>query len=97
MKITPRIKTELRRILWDYSVPEQTLWDIFEGKTSTFSLTQEKLYARLMMSTPWYRLIDCFGIQGLKEMLTDRTIQSIWIKDIQKKLFYAKEMLHGLS
>lgn len=97
MKTTPELKNELKRVLWDYSIEEETLWAIFEGKVSTFSLNQEKLYARLLLSTPWYRLLDCFGIIGLKEILTDRVINSIWIKDIQEKFIYAKKTLHGIS
>ncbi|MEK7483451.1 MAG: hypothetical protein AABZ60_03860 [Planctomycetota bacterium] len=97
MKITPELKSELKRIVWDYAIDEDTLWAIFEGKISTFSLTQEKLYSRLLLSTPWYRLLDCFGIRGLKEILTDQVIGSIWIKDIQEKFIYAKEVLHGIS
>lgn len=97
MKITPKIQKELNRIVWDYSVDEQTLHDIFEGKTSIFSLTQEKLYARLLVSTSWYKLLDCLGIIGLKEILTDKVIDSIWIKDVREKFIYAKTVLHGIS
>lgn len=97
MKITPEIKNELTRIVWDYSMDEDTLGAIFEGKMSTFSLNKEKLYARLLLSTSWYRLLDCLGINGLKEILTDQTINSIWIKDIREKFMYAKKVLHGIS
>ena len=97
MKITLALKDELKRIVWDYAVDEETLWAIFEGKISTFSLTREKLYSRLLLSTPWYRLLDCLGTLGLKEILTDQVINSIWIKDIQEKFIYAKKVLHGIS
>lgn len=97
MKITSEIKNELKRIVWDYSIDEKTLWDIFEGKSKTFSLNQNKLYSRLLLSTPWYRLLDCLGLNGLKELLTDEVINSIWIKDIREKFSYAKETLHAIS
>ena len=97
MKITTKIKNELKRIIWDYSITEDVLWNIFEGKVSTFSLNKEKLYARLLLSTPWYRLVDCFGITGLKEILTDEVINSIWIKDVQENFIYARKALHGIS
>lgn len=95
MKITPELKNELRRVMWDYSIDESMLWDIFEGKKSTFSLNRNKLYSRLLMSTPWYRLVDCIGINGLKEVLTDDVINSIWIKDIREKFLYAQKTLNG--
>ena len=96
MKITPAIKNELKRIIWDYSIDENTLWDIFEGKSATFSLNKNKLYSRLLLSTPWYRLLDCLGLNGLKEVLTDEVINSIWIKDIREKFVYAQKTLHAI-
>ncbi len=95
MQLTPQIKCELKRVIWDYSIQEEALWDIFEGKKSTFSLNKEKLCARLLLSTPWYRLLDCLGVQGLKEILTDKVINSIWIKDVREKFIYAQKALHG--
>jgi hypothetical protein len=97
MKLTDKIKKEIKRVVWDYAVDDSTLCDIFEGKQSTFSLNQNKLYARLLVSTGWYKLLDCFGQDGLREMLSDDVINLIWIKDIRDRLFYAKEALHGLS
>ena len=97
MQITSKLKTELKRVIWDYSLDEGTLLSIFEGKVSTFSLNQEKLYARLLLSTSWYRLLDCLGVSGLKEILTDKVINSFWIKDIRDKFKYAQKTLHGLS
>ena len=97
MKITPKIKNELKRLMWDYSIDEDTLERIFEGKASTFSLNKEKLYSRLLLSTQWYRLLDSLGVNGLKEILTDQVINAIWIKDIREKFMYAKNALHGIS
>lgn len=97
MKITSEIKKELKRVVWDYNIDEKILWSIFEGKTSTFSLNQEKLFARLLLSTPWYRLLECFDVAELKEVLTERVIDLIWIKDIREKFIYAKRVLYGVS
>lgn len=83
--------------MWDYSIDENTLWDIFEGKIATFSLNKSKLCSRLLLSTSWYRLLDCFGINGLKEILTDEVINSFWIKDVREKFLYVKKTLHGIS
>ena len=96
MKITAELKNELNRIMWDYSVDEEALLAIFEGKISTFSLNQKKLYARLLLSTPWYRLLDCLGTAGLKEILTDQAINSMRIKDIKEKFIYAQKVFHGI-
>ena len=97
MKITPEIKNALKKIVWDYAIDETTLYAIFEGKTTTFSLNKEKLYSRLLVSTQWYKLLDCLGLNGLKEILTDEVINSIWVKDVREKFVYAKKTLNGLS
>ena len=97
MKITPALKIELKRILWDYSIDENALWAIWEGKKKTFSLNKNKLRARLLLSTSWYRLLDCLGLNGLKEILTDEVIDALWIKDVREKFIYAKKTLHGIS
>ena len=96
MKITPEIKNELKRVVWDYSIDEQTLCAIFEGRTSTFSLNKNKLCARLLLSTPWYRLLDCLGLNGLKEILTEEAVNFIWIKEIRERLNYARKVLHEI-
>ena len=97
MKMTPKIKDELKRILWDYAIDEETLTAIFDGKTATFSLNKEKLYARLLLSTQWYKLLDCLGINGVKEILTDEVINLIWIQDIRERFIYAKDVLYAIS
>lgn len=96
MKMTPELKNELKRIIWDYAIDEETLWAVFEGKKTTFSLNKNKLYSRLLLSAPWYKLLDSLGTAGLKEILTDQTIELIRIKDVQEKFIYAKEILHGI-
>ena len=93
----PSFKKELLRIVWDYDIDEETLLRIFKGELKTFSLSREKLCSRLLVSTPWYRLVDRFGIKGLQEILTEDVIHLIWMKDLRDKFFYAKKALHGLS
>ena len=97
MELTSELKNELKRIVWDYAIDEETLCNIFEGKTCMVSLSKEKLYARLLLSTSWYKLLDCLGINALKEILTDQVINLIWIKDMREKFIYAKNTLHGIS
>ena len=96
MNITPAIQEDLRRIVWDYDIDEATLTAVFMGRTRTFSLTREKLCSRLLISTPWYRLLAHFGIQGLREILTDEAIRQIWISDVRDKFFYAKDALQRI-
>lgn len=97
MEITEGLKNDLKRVVWDYDIDETELVAIFLGQTSTFSLNRDKLCARLLLSTPWYRLLDHFGIKGLKEILTDEAIRQIWVKDIRERFVYARSALYGIS
>ena len=95
MEITPEIRALLKRVVWDYAVDEDELCSIFEGKTSSFSLNKDKLSARLLLSTKWYTLLDLFGIEGVKDLLTDEAIQWIWIKDVRERFIYVRSVLNG--
>ena len=97
MNMTPKLKKEFRRVLWDYTIDDNSLSNILNGTKSTFSLNKEKLFARLLLSTKWYTLLDCLGRDGLKEILTDDVINHIWIPDVREKFHYARKTLHGLS
>ncbi|NCU33549.1 MAG: hypothetical protein EOM23_11620 [Candidatus Moranbacteria bacterium] len=97
MKITPQLKKEIQRVLWDYTIDDNLLDNILSGKMSTFSLNKEKLFARLLLSTKWYTLLDCLGRDGLNEILTDNVINLIWIPDVREKFHYARKTLYGLS
>ncbi len=66
MQLTPKIKGQIEKVVWDYNVDEKTLEDIFEGRKEIFSLNKFKLYARLLMSVYWYKLLDCLGVMVLR-------------------------------
>ena len=97
MNITPQIKEYLKKSVWDYAIDEDTLVAIFNGQKQTFSLTKEKLYSRLLLNMNWYTLLECFGVKGLKIILTNDVINLIWQKDLRDKFFYAKTALNELS
>lgn len=91
------ILKQLKRCVWDYQIDDDSLIAIFENKKSMFSLTRDKLLARLLLSLSWYKLVDCFGLSGLKEVLTDRVIDLIHIKELRERFIYAKQAINALS
>lgn len=82
--------------MWDYDIEEDALADVLSGKVVTYSLDRDRLAARLFLSASWYRLLDCLGIAGLRELLTDRAIGLVRFKDIRDRLFFARERLNAL-
>ncbi len=91
------LKQELKRSVWDYSIDENTLLQIFQGKTQTFSLNRTKICSRLLLNLQWYKLLDLLGIDGVKQLLTDDILKLIWIKDVREKYYYAQQILNGIS
>ena len=84
----------LRQAVWDYNVSPKELFEILQGRKSTFSFNQPKLIARLLTSVGWYTLVDIFGTHYLKEIITDDTLRYVWNDDAKKRLLYAREILN---
>ena len=89
------ISALLKRAVWDYDMPSERLLAIFEGRAATFSMTANKLKARLLMSTAWYTLVDVFGVQKLKEFLSDDVLEGIHIQDVRQKFRNARAILYA--
>jgi len=87
------VKEALKKILWDYNIAEEEAILILEGKKKTFSLNKEKLYARLLLSVKWYSLLDMFGREKIKELLSDKVLKYIRFKDIRDNFIYARRIL----
>lgn len=88
-----RLKEVLKNILWDYNITEEEVELILEGKKKTFSLSKEKLYARLLLSVNWYKLLEIFGKEKIKELLSDEVLKYIRFKDIRDNFIYARSVL----
>lgn len=67
---------------------------IFEGKKETFSLTREKLIARMLLSVQWYDLLDVFGAKEVKSFLSDDILSNIRFKDVRENFIYARAGLN---
>jgi len=96
MNINEELKEELKKIVWDYEVSLEELIQILEGRKKSFSLNREKILARLLLSVNWYKLLEIFGPQVLKEILNDEVLKYIHIESLRQDFIYAREVLSEL-
>ena len=95
-RFTSELKRELRKVIWDYDIPDDEVLSIFKGEKKTFSLTREKLYSRLLLSVSWYRLLDLFGLQKITELLSEDVLKYIWIAELRERFRYVRKVLNEL-
>lgn len=94
IEFNDEIACVLKQAVWDYKITPKKLFAILIGKQSLFSLNQAKLCARLLISTPWYKLINLFGSKRLSSMINDETLKYVWGDDVKKRLLYARNILN---
>jgi len=92
-------KTELYKILkpivWDYNIDPYDLFEVASGKKKHAAFTQEKALIRMLECLSWYDLINLFGLDRLKEILTKEIISRLRFKELQEKYELARKVLHG--
>ncbi|OQX79168.1 MAG: hypothetical protein B6D56_07705 [Candidatus Omnitrophica bacterium 4484_70.1] len=93
---TEKLKEELKKIVWDYEISLEELIQILEGRKKSFSLNREKILARLLLSVNWYKLLEIFDPQVLKEILNDEVLKYIHIESLRQDFIYAREALSEL-
>ena len=94
--LTGPLALDLRKVIWDYDIPDDEVLSIFKGEKKTFSLTREKLYSRLLLSVSWYRLLDLFGLQKITELLSEDVLKYIWIAELRERFRYVRKVLNEL-
>ncbi len=92
--LTKDLAAALKRAVWDYNISSKELFEILLGRKTTFTFSQAKLLARLLVSVEWYGLINIFGAKRLKALITDEVLDYVWSADAKKRLLFAREMLN---
>lgn len=94
LEFNDEIACVLKRAVWDYKITHKKLFAILTGKQSLFSLNQAKLCARILISAPWYQLINVFGPKRLSTMINDKTLKYVWSDGVKNRLLYARNILN---
>jgi hypothetical protein len=84
----------LQSVMWDYSVSVSDIEEMFDGKTDKAGhYTREELFAKILTGLPWFTIISLFPVDKVKEMLTDKVLQALWPKSVQKQYEYVRKRL----
>jgi hypothetical protein len=93
--MTPGQHNALKLIMWDYDISVQEMESLISGNTPKAGhYTRETLFIKMASGLPWFTLLDIFGAEKIKELLTDDVIKRIWPESIQKKYRYVRKRLH---
>ncbi len=84
---------DLKKYFWDYNIDFKNLERYLENK-SNYDLETELILKRLFERMYWYDLIDLFGIERIKEILTKEFISKIHNKERKQRLEFARRILH---
>jgi hypothetical protein len=92
--MTSRKYNSLKSVIWDYNIPLEDIEKLISGKASNAGhYTLKSLFIKMASGLPWFTIVDIFGAERVKEMLTDDVIGKIWPISIQKKYRYVRKRL----
>jgi len=90
------VQTALKRIIWDYYVNPEELFDVLVGKRKTAGpFDAERLFLRMLERLPWYELIDVLGIEYIDNHLNENIIKKIRFKTLRGRYETARKVLSG--
>jgi len=84
----------LKSIMWDYNITFKQMGMLIDGKAERAGhYTFETLFIKMVSGLPWFSIVDIFGPEKLKELLTDDVIGRIWPKSVREKYYYVRKRL----
>ncbi|MGE5341055.1 MAG: hypothetical protein ACM3SY_06180 [Candidatus Omnitrophota bacterium] len=95
----PNVSLEpLEKIFWDYrySLTGQDLYDFVLDKKDISYLDRDQVKARVLMTVGWYRLIDIFGLINLESLITDDSLQWVWVDELRAQYALAGKIIKRL-
>jgi hypothetical protein len=87
-------KINLDKIFWDYNVDIKPLED-FLNDNRLYDDKAERILIRIFERAYWYEIVSLLGIENLRLVLTKEFIKKIRFKDLQKRLEFARKLLHN--
>lgn len=92
--MTLRQHNTLKSIMWDYNISVEEMEMLIKGKVSEAGhYTIDNLFIKMASGLPWFTIIDIFGVERVKELLTEDVVKRIWPESIQKKYSYVRTRL----
>lgn len=86
---------KLKKMYWDYDYPASgnDIYRFILGENELDYLNRDAVIARMLVYIRWYDLIDIFGLNQLKSLLSDNVFQYIQNKEMRENYEYVKTVL----
>ena len=88
------IKVILREINWDTKCTVDELYDVFTGKVErVYQVDKDWLRTRILNGNYWYKVLDIYSKEELKEVLKDSNINNLFPRSLREKYKHVKSVL----
>ena len=82
----------MKNLFWDMNLSQSEIQIILDQNNMGNPLTAS-LYARILSSVAWYKILEQLNQKQLYSALSDEVIQKIKSKCLQERFIYARNML----
>lgn len=84
----------MRSLMWDYNIPPEDCLEVLEGtREMAGHYTAETLFRKMLESLPWFTIIRIIEIDKVRELLTDRVVNSLRFKSLKKNYGFIRNQL----
>lgn len=88
------IKEMLKSAFWDRKIDIDSLYCAITNKNNNeYPIDSHLLFSRLLLSIEWYSLLKIVPRSKWESMLCDEVITKLFPKSMQKRYYYARNIL----
>ena len=96
----PEAHAELVRIAriinWDYTYDPNELAEVLAGRRERVGhFDREALFARMLATFPWHRIVGALGIEEVEALLTPEAIARLWPPSLREHYARVRGLLRG--
>lgn len=89
-----RRHNSLKAIMWDYNITVDELEMLINGNAERAGhYTAATLFIKMASGLPWFTILEIFGAEKVKELMTDEVMEKIWPEKVQQKYRYVRKRL----
>ncbi len=87
--------SKLKEMFWDYDYPHsaEDIYRFIIGEKELEYLQRSAVIARMLVYIRWYDLVDIFGLEKLKHLLSRDVFPYIHNKEMRENYEYVKQVL----
>jgi len=94
--MNPNQYRSLKRLVWDYDIPVEDLYEVIKGKKSHAGHWNfNHLLIRMLDNLSWYDLLDLLGRHTLEEKLVPEVLQRLRSPEKREKYERLGKILRG--